>query len=109
MPAVGPLTKPKALNYGLLTAPGELVAVFDAEDRPHPDQLLEAWQRFEAEGEDLACVQAPLIIGNFSEDALMRLFAFEYAALFRGLLPWLSKGRHVVPLGGTSNHFRGLM
>ena len=34
------------------------------------------------------------------------MFAFEYAALFRGLLPWLSGKRLLLPLGGTSNHFR---
>lgn len=106
VPDFGPRTKPKALNYGLQTATGDFVVVFDAEDRPHPDQLLEAWQRFREEGEDLACVQAPLVIGNFDSSVVARLFAFEYAALFRGLLPWLARKGHVVPLGGTSNHFR---
>jgi cellulose synthase/poly-beta-1,6-N-acetylglucosamine synthase-like glycosyltransferase len=37
---------------------------------------------------------------------LARLFAFEYAALFRGIVPWLSDGGKIFPLGGTSNHFR---
>ncbi len=90
VPSGGPKTKPKALNYALQFARGEIVAVFDAEDRPHPDQLLEAWQTFRAEGNKLACVQAPLIIGNFRHNLLTRMFAFEYAALFRGLLPWLA-------------------
>jgi cellulose synthase/poly-beta-1,6-N-acetylglucosamine synthase-like glycosyltransferase len=106
VPGFGPRTKPKALNFGLQSALGDYVVVYDAEDRPHPDQLIEAWQRFQEEGDDLACVQAPLLIGNFRANAFARLFAFEYAALFRGLLPWLSRRGHVVPLGGTSNHFR---
>src|SRR5690606_17618790 len=106
VPSGGPKTKPKALNYALQFARGEIVAVFDAEDRPHPDQLLEAWQTFQVEGDKLACVQAPLIIGNFRHNLLTRMFAFEYAALFRGLLPWLASRGHVIPLGGTSNHFR---
>jgi cellulose synthase/poly-beta-1,6-N-acetylglucosamine synthase-like glycosyltransferase len=38
-PAVGPRTKPKALNYALPFARGSVVAVFDVEDRPVPDQL----------------------------------------------------------------------
>lgn len=38
-PAVGPRTKPKALNYALPFARGSVVAVYDAEDRPAPDQL----------------------------------------------------------------------
>lgn len=106
VPPGGPRTKPKALNYGLQFARGEVVAVFDAEDRPHPDQLLEAWQAFQQGGERLACVQAPLIIGNFRQNLLTRMFAFEYATLFRGLLPWLALQGLVIPLGGTSNHFR---
>ncbi len=52
VPSGGPRTKPKALNYALQFARGEIVAVFDAEDRPHPDQLLEAWQTFEEGGTD---------------------------------------------------------
>ncbi|MBC2884410.1 glycosyltransferase [Ochrobactrum sp. CM-21-5] len=106
VPSGGPRTKPKALNYALQFARGEIVAIFDAEDRPHPDQLLEAWQAFQAGGEKLGCVQAPLIIGNFRRNLLTRMFAFEYAALFRGLLPWLATRGLVIPLGGTSNHFR---
>ncbi len=51
-------------------------------------------------------MQAPLIIGNFRQNFLTRMFAFEYAALFRGLLPWLASHGLVIPLGGTSNHFR---
>ncbi len=106
VPSGGPRTKPKALNYALPFARGEIVAVFDAEDRPHPDQLLEAWQAFQRGGRRLACVQAPLIIGNFRRNLLTRMFAFEYAVLFRGLLPWLAMRGLVIPLGGTSNHFR---
>ncbi len=106
VPAGGPRTKPNALNYALQFVRGEIVAVFDAEDRPHPDQLREAWQAFRMNGESLACVQAPLIIGNYRRNMLTRMFAFEYAALFRGLLPWLAAQGLVIPLGGTSNHFR---
>ena len=51
-------------------------------------------------------MQAPLDISNANQSAIARLFAFEYAALFRGMLPWLSARRLLMPLGGTSNHFR---
>jgi cellulose synthase/poly-beta-1,6-N-acetylglucosamine synthase-like glycosyltransferase len=101
-----PRTKPKALCYALPMAGGELVALFDAEDAPHPLQLVEAWRRFRQAGPDLATVQAPLGICNREAGIIPRLFAFEYAALFRGLLPWLSRRGYVLPLGGTSNHFR---
>lgn len=105
-PLYGPRTKPKALAYALPITRGDLVALFDAEDHPHPSQLIQAWQRFRDGGEDLACVQAPLEISNRSGSIISRMFFFEYAALFRGLLPWLARYGLVLPLGGTSNHFR---
>ncbi|WP_245411881.1 glycosyltransferase family 2 protein [Phyllobacterium leguminum] len=106
VPAAGPRTKPKALNYALQFARGEFIVVYDAEDRPHPDQLLEAWNTFRVGNGKLACLQAPLLISNFHSDWLTRMFAFEYAALFRGLLPWMARMNLVIPLGGTSNHLR---
>lgn len=105
-PPVSPRTKPKALAYTLPITSGEFVVLFDAEDHPHPSQLLEAWQRFRVGGERLACLQAPLEISNRDRSMLSRMFFFEYAALFRGLLPWLARHKLLLPLGGTSNHFR---
>ena len=104
-----PRTKPKALSFAVPLIKGDYVVLYDAEDRPHPLQLLEAWHSFERGGEALACVQAPLEISNAEKGLIPLLFAFEYSALFRGLLPWLSGRRVVLPLGGTSNHLRGLM
>jgi len=78
---------------------GDLVALYDAEDMPHPMQLAEAWQRFRESGPDLAVVQAPLEISNRGESSVARMFAFEYAALFRGLLPWLSRPALLLPAG----------
>lgn len=106
VPPGPPRTKPKALAYALPLCSGEFVTLFDAEDRPHPLQLVEAWQRFQAEDERLACLQAPLVITNASAGPLSRMFAFEYAGLFRGVLPWLAGMGLLLPLGGTSNHFR---
>jgi cellulose synthase/poly-beta-1,6-N-acetylglucosamine synthase-like glycosyltransferase len=85
---------------------GELVVLYDAEDRPHPLQLIEAWQGFRKGDARLACLQAPLVVTNFRRGAIARMFAFEYAALFRGLLPWLARRGLFIPLGGTSTHFR---
>ena len=101
-----PRTKPKALAYALPLCSGRFVTLYDAEDRPHPEQLLEAWRRFREAPEEVACLQAPLIVTNGEASALSAMFSFEYAALFRGLLPWLARRRLVLPLGGTSNHFR---
>ncbi len=106
VPNHGPKTKPKALSFAMPVITGEFVAVYDAEDAPHPGQLLEAWNKFNASDERLACLQAPLRIRNGRRNALTRLFAFEYSALFNGLLPALAKRKLFFPLGGTSNHFR---
>lgn len=101
-----PQTKPKALNYALSTVIADFVVIYDAEDRPHPQQLKEAYKRFCTEAPNLACLQSPLMITNVSQSYLSRLFAFEYSALFRGLLPYLSSKALFLPLGGTSNHFK---
>jgi cellulose synthase/poly-beta-1,6-N-acetylglucosamine synthase-like glycosyltransferase len=106
VPPVAPRTKPRALVFALGFARGELVTVYDAEDRPHPMQLREAHAAFSRAGPELACVQAPLLIDNLKAGALARYFALEYAALFDGLLPALAALHMPLPLGGTSNHFR---
>ena len=106
VPKSNPRTKPKALAYALQMTSGDFVAVYDAEDRPHPMQLVEAWQRFQGTAPGLACVQAPLAISNQRRSMLARMFAFEYSGLFKGMLPFLSHNELVLPLGGTSNHFR---
>ena len=106
VPDHGPRTKPKALSYALAGARGQYLAIYDAEDRPHPGQLREAFAQFEASDSSVACLQAPLIITNGSESWISALFSLEYSALFRGLLPMLGRARMPLPLGGTSNHFR---
>jgi cellulose synthase/poly-beta-1,6-N-acetylglucosamine synthase-like glycosyltransferase len=105
-PSAGPRTKPKALNAALPFVRGRYVAVFDAEDRPEPQQLRIALAAFEAGDPKLACVQARLTIDNTSDNWLTRLFTTEYAALFDVFLPGLAAWRLPLPLGGTSNHFR---
>ncbi|WFR97368.1 glycosyltransferase family 2 protein [Rhizobium tumorigenes] len=106
VPPMHPRTKPKALTYALHGARGAYVAVYDAEDRPHPQQLREAHAKFRSAPADVACLQAPLIIGNGGESWISAMFALEYSALFRALLPMLAMYRMPLPLGGTSNHFR---
>jgi cellulose synthase/poly-beta-1,6-N-acetylglucosamine synthase-like glycosyltransferase len=104
-PATGPRTKPKALNAALPFARGSFVVVYDAEDRPDPDQLRKALAAFLRAGERLACVQARLSIDNTRDSWLTRMCTAEYAGLFDVLLPGLAKWRLPLPLGGTSNHF----
>jgi len=106
IPPASPRTKPKALNAGLALARGEYLVVYDAEDRPHPQQLRAALAAFEDGGERLACLQAPLEIDNAEQAWIARQFAAEYAIQFREILPLLARLRLPLPLGGSSNHFR---
>ncbi len=106
VPAATPRTKPKALNAGLERARGDYVVVYDAEDRPHPQQLRAALAAFEDGGASLACVQAPLEIDNANASWISRQFAAEYAIQFREILPLLARLGLPLPLGGSSNHFR---
>ena len=101
----GPRTKPNACNAALAQATGELVVVYDAEDRPHPGQLREAAARFAAGDDRLVCLQALLRV-NRSPEFLRRQFALEYAAQFEVLMPALARLGLAFPLGGTSNHFK---
>ncbi len=100
-----PRTKPRACNIALERATGDLVTIYDAEDRPHPGQLREAAARFAAGPARLACLQAPLRI-DADRRFLPRQFAIEYAIQFETILPLLARLRLPFPLGGTSNHFR---
>lgn len=64
VPDGGPRTKPKALNYALQLARGEYAVVYDAEDRPQPDQLRRALDVFRRGPPELGCVQAQLNVYN---------------------------------------------
>ncbi|MGY1636158.1 glycosyltransferase [Geodermatophilus sp. SYSU D00742] len=101
-----PRTKPRACNVGLAFARGEFVVIYDAEDRPDPDQLKKSLIAFRKGGEDLVCVQAALNYFNARENLLTRMFTLEYSSWFDYTLAGLDKLRLPIPLGGTSNHFR---
>ena len=102
----GPRTKPRALVHGLGHARGELIAVYDGEDRPEPDQLLLAAARFAELPPSVAVLQGHLAIDHRGHRFFPRQFLLEYAGLFDCQLPWFSARGLPFPLGGTSNHFR---
>lgn len=106
VPEGAPQTKPRALNYGLAFARGELVTIFDAEDVPHPAQLRVAASMFAQAPDNLACLQAPLSWYNAEASFFSRMLAVEYANHFTVILPLLAALKLPLPLGGTSNHFR---
>ena len=67
VPASEPRTKPKACNYALQFARGEFLVIYDAEDRPEPDQLKKAVAAFRNGPPDVACLQARLNFFNAKE------------------------------------------
>ena len=101
-----PRTKPKACNVALQQIRGEYLVIFDAEDAPDPAQLKRAAALFRHYPREVACLQSPLNYYNRDENLLTKLFAIEYSALFRLLLPALERMNLPIPLGGTSNHIR---
>jgi glycosyltransferase XagB len=106
VPNGSPRTKPRALNYAAQFARGDYLVIYDAEDRPEPDQLRKAAGHFHDAPAEVVCLQACLTYDNFSENWLARQGSIEYASLFGGILPMLDAAKLPLPLGGTSNHFR---
>ena len=106
VPDSEPKTKPKACNYGLFTCDSDLLVIYDAEDRPEPDQLKKAAVAFSNADENVVCIQAKLNYYNQRQNLLTRWFTAEYSVWFDLFLPGLTASGAPVPLGGTSNHFR---
>lgn len=101
-----PKTKPKAMNFVLPFVRGKFLTIYDAEDKPDPNQLLKAVEKFNGSDDKLACLQASLEYENWNENWLARHFFIEYATQFNRYLPALAKLEIPLPLGGTSNHFK---
>ncbi|SMO32018.1 Glycosyltransferase, catalytic subunit of cellulose synthase and poly-beta-1,6-N-acetylglucosamine synthase [Paracoccus laeviglucosivorans] len=103
----GPVrTKPRALNYALNFCRGQIIGVWDAEDRPEPDQLHKVARGFQQAAPDVACLQGVLDYYNPRSNWLARVFTIEYAAWFRATLAGAAALDLVVPLGGTTLFFR---
>jgi cellulose synthase/poly-beta-1,6-N-acetylglucosamine synthase-like glycosyltransferase len=101
-----PRTKPRALNAALGSIDGEFFTIYDAEDRPEPDQLRKAVRAFKRSPASVACLQARLDYYNARQNLLTKWFTCEYATHFGLYLEGISASGHPMPLGGTSTHFR---
>lgn len=105
-----PRTKPKALAFALQLVDADLITVYDAEDRPAPDQLRRAAAALAEAPANVACLQAALVIDRpfrrWGGGWLTSQFALEYRVQFQALLPWYAASFGFFLLGGTSNHFR---
>ncbi len=106
VPPGGIKTKPRALNYALNFASGDIIGIYDAEDAPAPDQINHVVSRFARAPPRVACLQGVLDFYNPRANWLSRCFAIEYASWFRVLLPGLARLGFVVPLGGTTVFIR---
>ena len=106
IPVSQPRTKPKACNVGMARSEAEYLVIYDAEDRPDPDQLKKAAVAFSRVEANVACIQAKLNFYNPDRNFLTRCFTAEYAVWFDLCLPGLDYLNAPIPLGGTSNHFR---
>jgi cellulose synthase/poly-beta-1,6-N-acetylglucosamine synthase-like glycosyltransferase len=121
VPDVKPYGKQRALNFGAHSALGStqhlskkdkasrLCTVYDAEDRPEPDQLLKAvgmFGAYDAIDSRVVCLQAKLEFSNEESSWVSRLMWVEYLVHFGWVLPGMAWLGLVPPLGGTSNHFR---
>lgn len=101
-----PKTKPKACNYALKYAQGEYITIYDADDQPDVNQLIDVVNNFRILPPEYICIQAKLNYYNRKENILTKLFAIEYYHWFEIMLPNLYKYGMIIPLGGTSNHFK---
>jgi glycosyltransferase XagB len=106
IPPAEPRTKPKALNFGLTLARGDVIAVYDVEDTPDILQLRRAAVALARFGPEVGCLQAKLSYNNAMQNIITRWFTIEYIMWFSFFLPGLSSLNAPIPLGGTSNHFR---
>ena len=106
IPVSYPRTKPKACNVGIQEGEADYLVIYDAEDRPEPDQLKKAVWAFRQVPSNVACIQAKLGFYNPVQNLLTRCFTAEYATWFGLCLPGMDALSAPIPLGGTSNHFR---
>lgn len=101
-----PRTKPKAMNYAMNYVLGKYCVIYDAEDVPDKNQLLDAIIAFNSLPEEYACIQSRLNFYNANENLLTKLFSIEYSMWFGVLLTYFANLALPIPLGGTSNHFK---
>ncbi|MBL8031017.1 MAG: glycosyltransferase, partial [Candidatus Doudnabacteria bacterium] len=106
VPNAKPKTKPKAMNYGLQFATGDIITIYDAEDMPEASQLKKVVVAFNKLPDNVVCVQGKLNFYNPGQNLLTRMFTAEYSLWFDLILPGLQSIGAPIPLGGTSNNFK---
>ncbi len=100
-----PRTKPKACNVGLNFAHGEFLVIYDAEDRPAPDQLKKAVAAFRAAPDELDLPAGAAVVLERRRERADAVLHPRVRALVRpdagrpgGAAPADPARRHVEPL-----------
>ena len=106
VPDGSPRTKPRAMNYALDFCDGDIIGIYDAEDAPAPDQIMQVVRGFGAAPPEVACIQGYLDYYNPRQNWLARCFTIEYATWFRMMLPGMARMGLAIPLGGTTVFMR---
>jgi cellulose synthase/poly-beta-1,6-N-acetylglucosamine synthase-like glycosyltransferase len=109
VPKLKPRTKAKACNFGLNFASGKFLTIFDADDIPDENQLLDVLNEFEKKGQTLSSVQCLLNPYNHQTNRLTKFYSFEYSIWFKCFLKSLNSIKMPITFGGTSNHFKTLV
>jgi len=99
-------TKPRALNYALNFARGDVIGILDAEDAPATDQIERVVEAFHIAPPNVACVQGILDFYNPQSNWISRCFTIEYATWFRIVLAGAARLGFSIPLGGTTVYLR---
>ena len=94
------------MNYALPFCRGDIVGIYDAEDRPDPGQIRAVVHHLQSAAPEVACVQGYLDFYNGSQNWLARCFTLEYAIWFRVVLLGVQRLGLPIPLGGTSVFIR---
>lgn len=98
-----PINKPHCLNIGLEIATKEVIAIFDAEDQPHPNIYHSVNAAFAKENADV--VQSGVQLMNFRSSWFSLFNVLEYYFWFKSALHFFAK-ENTVPLGGNSVFFK---
>jgi cellulose synthase/poly-beta-1,6-N-acetylglucosamine synthase-like glycosyltransferase len=90
--------KPPALNYALRWAGGEIIGVFDADNVPEPNALLNAAKSFQ--DPSIAALQGKICSINADQNMLSKIVSFEEVVLYE----FYPQGKTALDL---SNHLSG--
>ncbi len=95
--------KSEGLNIGLNKSSKDIVTIFDAEDRVHPDLFKAVNTIFVREGADV--VQSGVQLMTFEKDWYSLFNVLEYYFWFKSSLHFFAES-NAVPLGGNTVFFR---